>query len=64
MGDLNGKMGTCHHCKERHQLVELSEDTHEQINYYGVESLQEVDQALYEGIPLCSECYEKEGGIC
>ena len=53
----------CDHCKQRCVTVKLDENIHNQIDLHGVESLQEVDQAVYEGLLICTECYEKEGGI-
>ena len=63
MAELSGTIAVCHHCNKRRLTVELCEETYEQIDYYGVESLPEVDQAVYEGISICKQCYEKEGGF-
>lgn len=57
-------MGTCNHCKEECEPVELDDDRYMDIDFHGVECLPEVDQFLYEGGTLCTKCYEKEGGIC
>ena len=56
-------MATCHHCKQQCKAVQLDEETFTQIDMCGVESLQEVDQAVYEGISLCEDCYYKEKGL-
>lgn len=61
--NLKPQFKTCHHCKNECIPIELDEDTYEQIDYHGVESLQEVQQAIYEGIVLCETCFNKEGGI-
>lgn len=53
----------CHHCKQRCIAVKLNSDTVENIDFYGVECLQDIDQAVYEGMSICNTCYEKEGGI-
>lgn len=63
MGELTGAVRKCNHCDKRRLTVELCDDTYAQIDYHGVESLQEIDQAVYEGMSICSECYTKEGGI-
>jgi hypothetical protein len=60
---LKPELKECKHCKCQCIPIELDDDTHDQINYHGVESLQEVQQAIYEGILLCETCFNKEGGI-
>ena len=54
---------TCHHCNQKCVAIKLSNNTIVEIDFYGVECLQDVDQAIYEGMSICPACYEKEGGI-
>lgn len=63
MAELSEKASVCKHCGKRKLTVELDEDTYNEIDFHGVESLQDVDQAVYEGMSICGECYSKEGGI-
>ena len=53
----------CKHCKQQCKPVELSEETLQNVDYHGVACLTDVEQAIYEGMHICIECYEKEGGI-
>jgi hypothetical protein len=62
MGNLD-KIGMCSHCKRLCTPVELDEDKTEEVDFFGVDSLSEVDQYILEGGILCEKCYSKEGGI-
>lgn len=53
----------CEHCGKECSPVELNRETLDQVDMCGVESLMEVDQAVYEGVNLCEECYYKEMGL-
>jgi hypothetical protein len=53
----------CHHCKQQCKPVELGEEKLQDVDYHGVACLTDVEQAIYEGMRICIECYEKEGGI-
>lgn len=53
----------CKHCGQQCEPVELEEETFDQIDMYGPESLPEVHQAIWEGLVICEPCYYKEMGL-
>jgi len=50
----------CSICKKYvNELYKIDEDTLEQIDFYGVPSLTELQQAVYEGMNICVDCYDE-----
>lgn len=47
----------CSICHNSTDLYKLDENTLDQIDFYGVESLNELQQAIYEGLSICKNCY-------
>lgn len=53
----------CEHCGKECSPVQLDDETYQQADAFGMESLTEIEQALVDGLTICEECYHKEGGI-
>ena len=47
----------CSICHNSTDLYILDKETLDQIDFYGVESLNELQQAIYEGLSICKDCY-------
>lgn len=54
---MNPICSTCRKSLTTEDIYKLDEDTLDQIDFYGVESIPELQQAIYQGMKLCIDCY-------